>query len=278
MKADAGTGMDDLEDLRTLEVVVDDGIAVVTLQRPEVLNAFDDTMVAELAAVWAAIRRSSDVRVVVLTGAGDRAFCSGYDRRQLDDETAGLLEHDLPIERPDVGEYISPKTAGMWKPVVAAVNGLACGGAFYLLGESDLILAADTATFFDPHLSYGMPAVFEPVHLLQRMPLGEVLRLSLLGAEERMSAATAERVGLVSEVVAGEQLLATAMARARTIAAAPPAAVQATLRAIWSARDLPRSQVFAMGGALVDIGTDVEAIAAGQSAFSAGGRREWRLR
>ena len=84
---------------------------------------------------------------------------------------------------------------------VAAVNGIACGGALYMLGESDIIIAADHATYFDPHVTYGMVAGFESVHLLQKLPLGEVLRCMLLGGHERISAERAYQVGLVSEVV-----------------------------------------------------------------------------
>ena len=85
--------------------------------------------------------------------------------------------------------------------MIAAVNGMACGGAFYLLGEADILIAADHATFFDPHVTYGMPAVFEPALMLHRMPFGEVMRMTLLGNHERISAARALEIGLVTEVV-----------------------------------------------------------------------------
>ena len=81
----------------------------------------------------------------------------------------------------DPGERINPKQNGLWKPVIAAVNGMACGGALYMLGEADIIIAAEHATFFDPHVTFGMVSGFESVHLLQKLPLGETLRLALLG-------------------------------------------------------------------------------------------------
>ena len=111
----------------------------------------------------------------------------------------------------DPGVNINPKTNDLWKPIVAAVNGMACGGALYMLGESDIIIAAEHATFFDPHVTYGMVAGFESVHLLQKLPLGEVLRIMLLGAWERMSAERAHQMGLVSEVVPQAELLERAM-------------------------------------------------------------------
>ena len=104
----------------------------------------------------------------------------------------------------DPGDEIGPKSCDLWKPVIAAVNGIACGGAFYMLGEVEFIIAADHATFFDPHVTYGMTPVFEPIHVMQKMPFHEIMRISLLGNHERMSAQRAYQIGLVSEVVAAD--------------------------------------------------------------------------
>ncbi|WP_238013275.1 enoyl-CoA hydratase/isomerase family protein [Dactylosporangium sp. AC04546] len=275
----------------TLQVSVDAGVAWVELNRPEVLNSFNETMLRELADLWARLRVDDEVRVVVVTGAGEKAFCTGYDRSGLDDAddaddgadddadgSAAVLKASSPFLRADVGDFLGPKSCGLWKPVVAAVNGIACGGAFYLLGEADIIIAADHATFFDPHTTFGMPAVFEPLHLLRRMPLGEVLRLTLLGSAERMSAQRALDVGLVSEVVPGDQLRSAAGAVAATIAALPPLAVQASLRAIWIGSEMAPGQALGVAHALVAAGTDPAALAAGQQAFRTGGRPRWRLR
>ena len=131
----------------------------------------------------------------------------------------------------DPGAFINPKQNDLWKPVICAVNGMACAGALYLLGESDIIIAAEHATFFDPHVSYGMVAGFETVHLLQKLPFGEMLRVALMGGHERMSAARAHQIGLVSEVVPADELMERAMWVAQAIAMSPPLAVQGTLRA-----------------------------------------------
>src|SRR5205807_3474956 len=128
------------------------------------------------------LRDNDDVRVVVLTGAGDRAFCTGIDRTGVGVGEPGRpnaigQRGATPLHLNDPGDLLPPKTAGqLWKPVIAAVNGIACGGAFYLLGEVEFIIAAEHATFFDPHTTFGMAAVFEPMLMLQRMPLGEVMR------------------------------------------------------------------------------------------------------
>ncbi len=177
-----------------------DGVAWVTLNRPEVHNAFNLQMQRELKDVWRSLRSNDDVRCVVLTGAGTRAFCVGIDRNETmggweseDDVRAASATgvghaSSSPWHFDDPGDNVGPKTNDLWKPVIAAVNGMACGGAFYMLGEVEFIIAAEHATFFDPHVSYGMTACFESMHMLQKMPFGEIMRLALLGASERMTA------------------------------------------------------------------------------------------
>ena len=135
----------------------------------------------------------------MLTGASDKAFCVGIDRMEAmgdwSDEAGatpatgtGAVSSATPWHFDDLGDNIGPKANDLWKPVIAAVNGMACGGAFYLLGEVDFIIAAEHATFFDPHVTYGMTACFESMHMLQKMPFGEIMRVALLGASERMTA------------------------------------------------------------------------------------------
>lgn len=249
-----------------------EGVATVTLNRPEVHNAFNPTMQDEISAVWQHVKHDAEVRAVVLTGAGEKAFCTGIDRSGIPDE-----EYD-PLTYDDPGQRIGPKSAGVWKPVIAAVNGLACGGAFYLLGESDIIIAADTATFFDPHVTYGMTAVYEPLLLLPRMSFGEVLRMALVGNYERMSAEHARSTGLVSEVVAPAALADTATQLAAVIALQPPHAVQATLRTLWAARDLTAAQSIELGNVFLQLGTSAAALAEGNAAFASGERPKWKLR
>jgi enoyl-CoA hydratase/carnithine racemase len=110
------------------------------------------------------------------------------------------------------------------------------------------------------------------------MPLQEVLRMALLGAHERMSAQRAYEVGLVSQVVPKEELVATATWAAEAIASAPPLVVQGTQRAIWMAREVPRAQALELGYLYTNIGTDNDVLAANQQEFAAGKRVEWRLR
>ena len=273
-----------MDSLETLLYEERNGVAVITMNRPDVYNAFNRQMEIELQRVWQSLRGNDDVRAVVWTGAGEKAFCTGIDREE---SITGYLEDPTGAERADTdksgqtstpfmfndpGKFILPKQNDMWKPVVAAVNGMACGGAFYMLGESDIIIAADHATFFDPHVSYGMVAGFETVHLLQKVPFGEMLRIALLGGSERMSAQRAHQIGLASEVVPADELMERALWCAEAIASAPALAVQGTLRAAWLAHEAFRRDALAQISMLVSLGTTYENIEAGQATFH--GKRE----
>lgn len=262
------------------------GVAFVTLNRPERHNAFNFAMQAELKEIWTSLRRNDDVRAVVLTGAGDKAFCTGIDREE---SIKGFVERQgepsgkvgwisSPVMFDDPGKNICPKQLDLWKPVIAAVNGMACAGALYLLGEVDIIIAADHATFFDPHVTYNMVCGFESIHLLQKLPLGETLRVALLGAHERMSAQRAYDIGLVSEVVPPDELLERATWVAERIASAEPLVIQATLQAVWAGHEYSRRQALDLAHAFVGLGTRTELLATGQDTFAGKQRAEWRLR
>jgi enoyl-CoA hydratase/carnithine racemase len=155
---------------------------------------------------------------------------------------------------------------------------MACGGALYMLGECDIIIAADHATFFDPHVTYGMVSGYESIHLLQKLPLGETLRLVLLGNHERLSAQRAFDVGLVSEVAPLAELHDRAAWIAAAIASAPPIAIQGSLRAVWAGNDHTRRQALDLAYAYVGLGSDADNLAAGQQAFTSGKRIEPRVR
>jgi enoyl-CoA hydratase/carnithine racemase len=272
-------------DFETLGYEERDGVAWVTLNRPDRLNAFNSLMQRELHGLWRGLRRHDDVRCVVLTGAGEKAFCTGIDRmEQMGGDTDASTDPEVvgsgstPFMFNDPGDYLGPKSSDLWKPVIAAVNGMACGGAFYMLGEVEFIVAADHATFFDPHVTYGMTAAFEPMHMSGIMPFGEIMRLSLLGNHERLSAQRAYEIGLVSEVVPKEELVEATGRAATAIASQPALAIEGTVRAIWAARELGHRRALELGYAFVGLGTDQDSIAEGQKAFESGKRIDWRLR
>jgi enoyl-CoA hydratase/carnithine racemase len=268
----------------TITVEIDEAakVAVVTLNRPEAYNAFSPTMQEELKSTWRAFRSDDRVNAIVLTAAGDKSFCVGIDRNEAEfTNMAGdsrLYGTSNNFMYDDPGDDLGPKSCDLWKPVICAVNGMACGGAFYMLAESDIIIAADHATFIDPHVTYGMAAVYEPMKMLQYMPLGEVLRMTLLGNHERMSAATAHRIGLVSEVCPTDELMERARWVADAIASQPAVGVQASLRSIWAANDLGTKQALSIGPSLLTTGFDMTSMEEGNAAFSSGKRIDPRTR
>jgi enoyl-CoA hydratase/carnithine racemase len=273
-----------MHDFETLLVTKADGIAWVSLNRPEVRNAVNERMQGELRTVWDDIRYDGDIRCVVLTGEGD-SFCTGIDRSEAVSESnteamaAGNYPgYPTPWMYDDPGRDIGPKTRDCWKPVIAAVQGMACGGAFYILGEVEFIIASEDATFFDPHVTYGMTAAFEPVQMLTKMPFQEIMRMSLLGAHERMSAERAREIGLVSEVVSREELRDRASWAAGVIAEAPAIPIQGTMRALWTGLEVSRRQGIEVANLFTRIGNDADAFRQGQERFESGKRPEWRLR
>jgi enoyl-CoA hydratase/carnithine racemase len=276
-----------VDGLETLLYEERDGVAVVTLNRPDAHNAFNYVMQRELREMWLSLRSNDNVRAVILTGAGDKAFCAGIDRNEsVDDYLADPSGKSRPTGRQstpfmfnDPGANVNPKQNDLWKPVIAAVNGIACGGALYMLGEADIIISADHATYFDPHVTYGMVAGFESVHLLQKLPIGEVLRCMLLGSHERISAQRAHQVGLVSEVVPLDRLMERAWWVAERVASAPVMAIQGTLRSVWMANEVGRRNAIAQVSSLVLLGTQYDDLQSGQDSFRQPGQRiEWELR
>ncbi|MEO6987567.1 MAG: enoyl-CoA hydratase/isomerase family protein [Aquihabitans sp.] len=278
MADDPDSPITSLGTFETLRVEQRGAVAWVWLNRPERYNAFNQTLCDELSGLWRSLRTNDSVRSVVLTGTGDKAFSTGIDRDFVPSD--GGAEYAFsPYTYDDPGKLLGPKANDLWKPVVCAVNGMACGGAFYFLGEVDVIIAADHATFFDPHVTYGMPAVYEPLLMLHRgMPFGEILRMTLLGNHERLSAARALEIGLVSEVCPSDELEERAGWLADTIASAPAGPMQATLRTLWAGRELSRQQALDLGTTFLNLGISEEALAEGQQAFVSGRRAEPRIR
>jgi enoyl-CoA hydratase/carnithine racemase len=214
-----------------------DHVATITLNRPERMNAFNETMATEISSVWETIRDDDDVHSVVLRAAGSKAFCTGMDVKE-----GAWWQHVNIWNQTDPGWQLGPKHHRVWKPVVVAVQGICAGGGQYLVNEADIVLCSDDATFFDPHANGGIVSALEPIGMLHRgLPLGDVLRWALMGSEERIAAQTALRLGLVTEVVPGGRLWDRAYEIALGIARRRPEAVQGTVRAIWEALDMHRS-------------------------------------
>ena len=212
----------------------DDHVATVTINRPEAMNSFNSQMVEEMAEVWELIKADDHVHAVVIRAADGRAFSTGKDVK----ETDSVWREGVVWSQWDPGKKLGPKQNEMWKPIICAVHGLCCGGAYYWLNESDIVICSEDAEFFDPHVSFGMVSACEPIGLTRRIAYGEVMRMNLLGNDERMSSATALRIGLVSEVMeTREALWARARELAAKVASKPTLATQGTVKTVWQSLD-----------------------------------------
>ena len=225
----------------TLLYDVADGVATLTLNRPDKLNAFNLTMARELREAWGAIKQDPAVVCAILTGAGEKAFCTGMDVADVASGDAtrktGLVSRE---EAPWF--HLTAVHNECWKPVIAAVNGMTCGGGLHFVADSDLIVCAEHATFFDTHVKVGLIAGLEPVGLARRIPLEAVFRMALLGGSERMSAREAKELGLVGEVLPAEQVMPRARELAAKIAQHSPTALARTKQCIWESLDVGLDQ------------------------------------
>jgi enoyl-CoA hydratase/carnithine racemase len=228
------------------------GVLHVTLNRPERINAFTGVTEQEISTLWRWAGVEPEVRAIVLDGAGERGFCSGLDVRSDDQVQAMRVRNRWARE--DTGTFLGPKSNRCFKPMIAAVHGICCGGALYFLAESDFIVAADDAEFFDPHTSVGLAPIFETALFRRRMPYGDLMRLMLMGSDERIGAQRALDIGLVTEVVAPDQLQRRALELAGKIAAKPTAAVQGAVFAGWQSLISPLRTILDVGLALTDMG------------------------
>jgi enoyl-CoA hydratase/carnithine racemase len=257
-----------------LDVDTGDHVATITLNRPEQLNAFNRNMCEEMAQAWRVVKLDESVHAVVLRAAGSRAFSAGLDIKSPYGQPENVWNHQDP------GELLSPKWQKMWKPVVCAVQGMCTAGAFYFINESDVVICSTDATFFDSHVSAGLVCALEPIGLMRRIGLGETLRIALMGNDERVGADSALRIGLVSEVVAADQLWGRAHEIAAAIAAKPPSATQGTVKAIWESLDKPYRAALDQGLIYTRLGNPLGTaeLAAQQGSDGKGARSEPKIR
>ena len=252
-------------------------VATITINRPDAMNSFNRAMVKEFASVWRRIAEDSNIHCAVLRAAPGRAFSTGVDVKAAGQPGGSVIADDV-WDAEDPGQRLGPKSMRCWKPVVCAIHGMAAGGAFYWINESDIVICSEDATFFDPHVTYGMTSALEPIGMTYRMALQDVLRMVLLGNDERVSAQTALRIGIVSEVVAPEALWDRAEALAGIIAAKPPAATAGSVKAIWESLDLPRSVALAQGLKYCQVGNPVGVPQVDRAALMADKAKRYTLR
>jgi enoyl-CoA hydratase len=214
-------------------------LAVVTLDRPKVLNALSAAVLAELESAFTALAADADIRVILLTGAGDRAFAAGADIRELAALTAAEAEAFSAQ-----GQRIFRLIETCGKPVLACIRGFALGGGCELAMACTLRIAAEDARFGQPEVKLGIVAGYGGTQRLPRLVgRGAALKLLLTGAI--IDAQEALRIGLVDEVVPAAELMQRAEALALAIAANAPLAVAETLRTVDQGLDLPLDQALA---------------------------------
>jgi enoyl-CoA hydratase/carnithine racemase len=201
--------------------------------RPDVGNAMDATMLAELEGAWAELEGDPDVRVIVNTGDGP-AFQTGLDVAQLSGDRDALREQSRRTR--DAELRLTAWHCGVTKPVIAAVNGTCAGGGLHFVADADIVIAATGATFLDPHVSIGQVSAYETIGLVRRSPMEPILRMALAGRHERVTAARAYQLGIVGQVVDPPSgLRDAAQDLAELIARRDPALLAATKRALWAA-------------------------------------------
>ena len=207
-----------------------DGVARITLGRPARGNALTPAMQPIVRAIWSDVRDDPAVRVAVVTAAGEKHFCTGFDvgSDEGGDETVFA---DRPLAD---AVHWSPYQNRVWKPVLCAVNGLCVGGGLHFVVDADIVLASENAAFMDTHVNVGMVGALENIGLAKRLPLGAALRMTLLGRHYRMPARRAYELGLVDELVATPHDLAGAVdTMLEAILRNSPQAMARSKQAVW---------------------------------------------
>lgn len=214
-----------------LLVETSEGVARITINRPTVRNALNGATLDELLEVFGELEADDSVRAMVLTGAGDRAFVSGADIKEMRDKTP--LE---PLQWSELGHQVADAIEQAARPVIAAVNGFAPGGGCELALACDFIVASDAATFGQPEVKLGILPGWGGTQRLARV-VGKAWAKRLILTGEIIDAETALRIGLVTQVVPAAHLLEIAVALARQIAERAPVAVRLAKHAIEAGRD-----------------------------------------
>jgi enoyl-CoA hydratase/carnithine racemase len=220
-----------------------DDVLMVTLNRPDQRNALDDSLLAALRRLWSDADALRGTRCVVVTGA-DPGFCSGADMSLLT-RTRG----DAPLTAREELGFLP----GRWVecPVIVGVNGVCAGGGLHFVADADIVVASEQAVFLDPHVSVGQVSALEPLTMWPRVQTTAIVRMALIGSSERLSAADALRVGLVSEVVPAAELSERTMELAAAVTANSPAAVKATRKVLRSFEDALVEQALEEGWAAI---------------------------
>lgn len=217
-----------------IEVTYRNHVASVALNAPKRLNALSSENMVSLREAFAEINGNPEVRALVISGTG-RGFCTGAEAKGL------VRRAELgPPSPSDVAERrrndtaFTPRRAGVYKPVIVAVNGICAGAGLHFVADADIVICGESATFLDPHTTIGQVSALEPILFAKTgIPMNAILRMVILGRNERIDATAALRLGLVSEVVPDDALMDRALELGDLASEASPEATQRSLRVIW---------------------------------------------
>lgn len=246
----------------SIDLRIEGHIGVITINRPERMNALDAAHYDELSAAWCRVRDDRDIRVAVVTGAGEKSFCAGADLKSF------------VSAAPELGEVMLTQKAQLlnrglevWKPVVAAVNGYCLGGGMTLLLATDIRIAARHATFGLSEVKRGIfPGNGGTQRIAQQFP--HAIAMEMLLVAEPFDAAAAQRWGLVNQVTEAGQLMDTALAYAAKLAANAPLAVQSAKELAVRSRDVDMATGLRMEQVMLRLLQTSDDVSEGVRAFS----------
>jgi enoyl-CoA hydratase/carnithine racemase len=251
---------------------VTDGVATITINRPERRNALSWTVMTELRSAFAAAKADERVRVVVLTGAGDKAFCAGADLTGMAEGAGWAALHDARGEL----ARLFREMFELGKPIVARVRGYALAGGFGLALACDMVVASDDAQFGTPEIDVGLWPYMITVPLVRSMPPKVALELMMTG--RRVDAAAAQRIGFVNTVVPVDELDATVASLAATLASKSPAVLKLGRDSFYAVWDLAAEEALRVLHPLLTITANTEDAAEGIAAFAEKRAPVWKGR
>jgi enoyl-CoA hydratase len=247
--------------LDNLLIERDSGVAILTVNRPKVLNALNTQTLDELRRAILELKHDDSVRAVVLTGAGEKSFIAGADINELATQTPTTgREHAI------AGQHVLDLIEHMGKPVIAAINGYALGGGCELAMACTIRLAADTAKLGQPEINLGLIPGYAGTQRLARL-VGKGRALELLLTGDQISAQEAHRLGLVNRVVPAADLMAEAKKLAASLASKAPIAVRYILEAVHKGVEMPFQQAQIFEATLFGLVASTEDMREGTKAF-----------
>ena len=246
-----------------VELEVDSaGVALITLNRPERLNAMDAEAYRQLSEAWARVRDDGDIRVAVVTGVGEKSFTTGADLKSFVTDP-GDLSGFWNTQK----DQLLNRGLEVWKPVISAINGYCLGGGMTLMMATDIRIAAEHATFALAEVKRGIVAANGGTQrVLAQLPYAVGMELLLTG--DRWDAATAERWGLINKVVPLDRLMETAMDYARRLSVNAPLAMQAAKELAVRGKDMDLASGLRMEQAINRLLQFTEDAKEGPAAFS----------